>query len=103
MMGIRATNWSALEKRGARLDNADFVVVKCEHCGAFALYEEERMQIYLSPENLANGSLYGFEGAEPVACSTCGAVDSFVEAGPSDIAVAESGRWAFASPFTIMD
>ncbi len=97
-MTIRASNWQELNRRGASLDNTDYVMLKCDKCGNFALYDEERMQIFLSPDDLAVAALYGFDGAEAIACISCGAVDSFKDAVVSDIDAIAAGSWAFASP-----
>jgi hypothetical protein len=90
-------NWNHREirKRGAVVDNADFVFWKCSKCGAFALYEQETMLLYLDPSMQAS-ALAGIRGEPDPPCRVCGAIESFQEADASAAERIVASDWRFA-------
>lgn len=96
-MVVFADNYQALVNRGASRDNTQFEVWKCQQCGAYALYENERSMIYLNSEDLSKGLLYGLDvELDAVKCLTCSAVDSFEEAPNDDKNNVRESAWGFA-------
>jgi hypothetical protein len=95
-MVVRAGNSAELGRRGANLDNAEYVFLRCRACGRFALYDLEVMMIYFDANDLRAKKLYGFAGADPVACPSCGNLDSFDDADESDLDTISKSEWAFA-------
>lgn len=85
-----------LEKRGARMKEADFRLVKCTVCGSYALCDEEVMIIYLDPGDLSNQSLYGTaDDLTSSACLSCGALNSFDEISLEDLDAIRRGPWSY--------
>jgi DNA-directed RNA polymerase subunit RPC12/RpoP len=94
-MPLRATNWHELAKRGARIDNAEYVFYVCAGCGRIVLYEEEFMALFYSPAELKRGGrLYSSE--DEIRCPDCGAVSRFMEADESHREAVQESHWGFA-------
>ena len=91
---LRATNWNELRKRGARTDNAEYVMIRCLLCSCFALYDEECMQIYQSPRNLKSAEFYNV--GDEVECRVCGKPAKYDYASEGDLQAVKSSPWAFA-------
>ena len=101
-MSIRARNYEEIEKRGAlQARYGEFVIYKCSGCGAFALYDNEHLQIYLNPDDLSNSRLYGIEDREKTGeynapCPCCKAVNTFEEALDEDFEQVLKSPWSFS-------
>ena len=89
-------NYNELERRGARIEEAEFVMLKCENCETYALYDEEIMTIYPDPHDLKISMLYGIKGdPTSVACPSCGALNSFDYITHVDLNAIRTGPWNY--------
>ena len=98
---IRVTNYEGLSRRGARIDNAEYEIMKCEKCGTYALYENECSQIYIDPDHLNQRYIYNLSiggdssGLSVIHCPNCEAVNSFIEAVDKDLNDILQSPWGF--------
>ena len=70
-------------------------MLKCVHCGTFAIYYEESSFIYLNPKDLTQQLLYGLNIGEQVLCPSCKKENSFEEASDNDMDEVMNTEWAF--------
>lgn len=92
---MQIKNYDKIAELGGFIDNAEFVVMKCVHCGIFAIYDEENSFIYLNPKDLTQRLLYGLNIGEPILCPSCNKKNSFEEASDIDKDAIMSSEWAF--------
>lgn len=88
-------NYKKLAEHGALIDNADFIMLKCNFCGKLALYDEERALLYLNPQNLSAVVMYGVSNCSPVYCPCCKHENSFEEIDDNDKDKILNSEWAF--------
>ena len=88
-------NYKKIADRGALIDNADFTMLKCNSCGSFALYDEERALLYLNPLDLSTGIMYGLINCSPIYCPCCKRKNSFEEINDNDKDKILHSEWAF--------
>ena len=95
-MGKYVTNDVEIERRGGLVvSNSAFVVVACTSCARQYLYDEELLQLYVKPADLAVRHLNAC--GEPLDCLGCGAAEwDFIELDSESIEVA-GGPWAWTT------
>jgi predicted nucleic-acid-binding Zn-ribbon protein len=94
-MALTVKNYDEIAKRGAQIDNAEFVILKCSECGSYALYDEEVSFIYMNPADLTKKTLYGLNIAKNVGCISCGKMDSFEEVKEEEYDAVLGSEWRF--------
>ncbi len=93
---IYAMNHDAIIKRGGIVANSSFVFWKCEACGAYALYDEELMNLYRNPEDMANHEPADMPDRPDPPCSCCGRSNTFRLAPDEDLEKIRASPWGFA-------
>lgn len=93
-MAIQARNLTAIANKGAYIDNASFLFLKCASCGAFYLYNEETMQLYFDSDML-DGCLAMIQHEDDI-CRLCGSLNTLVETSSDDYEALSKSEWSFA-------
>ena len=95
-MGKYVTNDAEIERRGGVVgSNSAFVVVACTSCARQYLYDEEFLQLYVKPADLAVRYLNTSD--EPLDCLGCGTAEwDFTELDAESAEVA-GGPWAWTT------
>ncbi len=90
---IRPSNCFEIGMRGADIDNAEFVFLKCSVCGVYALFDREREMLYTNPDNLRETQLVLGCHSRCVSCLSDG---SFEVAPVFDMSSIRQTAWAYA-------
>lgn len=94
---MKASNFTEIEKRGARIcGNDDLIFVACTKCGQQYLYNQETLVLYTDPQDLSISEL-NIASADSSLCIGCADPNwDFEEIPELKKHEVESGLWRWA-------